>query len=43
LKRLGIRDARAARVMKPDPASQPAPLVQPEIPLASASLVRDIA
>ena len=44
LKRLGIRHARAARVMQPDPASQPPSPVRPEIPLASsASLVRDIA
>jgi len=44
LKRLGIRHARATRVIQADPASQPASPVRPEIPLAScASLVRDIA
>jgi formate hydrogenlyase transcriptional activator len=44
LKRLGIRHARAPRIIQADPASRPASPVRPEIPLASsASLVRDIA
>ncbi len=43
LKRLGIRHARAPRVIQADPAFPPASPDRPEIPLASsASLVRDI-
>jgi len=44
MKKLGIRHARAPRVIQADPASQPVSPDRPEIPLASsASLVRDIA
>ena len=44
LKRLGIRHARAPRIIQADPAFRPASPDRQEIPLASsASLVRDIA